>query len=127
MQSSLATPPPALAGSASAGFLARPRQASVVRCHAEPAAAAASSASGWAPPTPFTGRDPELKKPAWLRQRAAQGDKYARLRESLGDLKLNTVCVEAQCPNIGEVAESTSPKCFTRFIYQEFAMLVIFF
>ncbi|XP_047094943.1 lipoyl synthase 2, chloroplastic-like, partial [Lolium rigidum] len=103
MQSSLARPPPALAASASVGFLARPRPASVVRCHGEPsAAAAASSTSGWAPPTPFTGRDPDLKKPAWLRQRAAQGDKYARLRESLGDLKLNTVCVEAQCPNIGE-------------------------
>jgi lipoate synthase len=44
-----------------------------------------------------------VKKPAWLRQRAAQGGKYARMRESLGELKLNTVCVEAQCPNIGEV------------------------
>jgi lipoic acid synthetase len=44
-----------------------------------------------------------VKKPAWLRQRAAQGEKYARMRETLGELKLNTVCVEAQCPNIGEV------------------------
>jgi hypothetical protein len=31
------------------------------------------------------------------------GENYTRLRESLGELKLNTVCVEAQCPNIGEV------------------------
>jgi hypothetical protein len=58
---------------------------------------------GWAPPGPDTGRDPDAKKPAWLRQRAAQGEKYTELRESLGELKLNTVCVEAQCPNIGEV------------------------
>ncbi|CAL4909032.1 unnamed protein product [Urochloa decumbens] len=72
----------------------------VVRCQVEREAAAKSV--GWAPPGPYTGRDPEVKKPAWLRQRAAQGEKYARLRESLGELKLNTVCVEAQCPNIGE-------------------------
>ncbi|CAD6271617.1 unnamed protein product [Miscanthus lutarioriparius] len=78
----------------------RSRSTSVVRCQLEGAAEAKSV--GWAPPGPYTGRDPEVKKPAWLRQRAAQGEKYARLRESLGELKLNTVCVEAQCPNIGE-------------------------
>ncbi|KAM3411683.1 hypothetical protein ACQJBY_003386 [Aegilops geniculata] len=107
MQSSLARPPPPptpplARGSAGARFLARPRPAPAVRCHGEPASSSSSAASGWAPPTPFTGRDPDARKPAWLRQRAAQGDKYARLRESLGELKLNTVCVEAQCPNIGE-------------------------
>ncbi|CAD6335513.1 unnamed protein product [Miscanthus lutarioriparius] len=48
--------------------------------------------------------DPEVQKPAWLWRLAAQGEKCARarLRESLGELKLNTVYVEAQCPNIGE-------------------------
>ncbi|KAJ6795108.1 lipoyl synthase 1, chloroplastic [Iris pallida] len=51
---------------------------------------------------PHTGRDPNAKKPEWLRQRAPQGEKFARLQESLKSLKLNTVCVEAQCPNIGE-------------------------
>lgn len=50
-----------------------------------------------------TGRDPTVRKPEWLRQRAPHGEKYARLQESLAELKLNTVCVEAQCPNIGEV------------------------
>lgn len=50
-----------------------------------------------------TGRDPNVKKPEWLRQRAPQGEKFTRLQESLSKLKLNTVCVEAQCPNIGEV------------------------
>ncbi|XP_072956930.1 lipoyl synthase 1, chloroplastic [Typha angustifolia] len=51
---------------------------------------------------PHTGRDPNVKKPEWLRQRAPQGEKFDRLKESLSDLKLNTVCMEAQCPNIGE-------------------------
>lgn len=49
-----------------------------------------------------TGRDPSMKKPEWLRQRAPQGEKFSRLQDSLSKLKLNTVCVEAQCPNIGE-------------------------
>ena len=49
------------------------------------------------------GRDPNVKKPPWLRQRAPQGEKFLRLHDSLSELKLNTVCVEAQCPNIGEV------------------------
>ncbi|KAI0527154.1 hypothetical protein KFK09_002752 [Dendrobium nobile] len=49
-----------------------------------------------------TGRDPSVKKPEWLRQRAPQGEKFSKLQESLSKLKLNTVCVEAQCPNIGE-------------------------
>ena len=52
---------------------------------------------------PHTGRDPTVKKPSWLRQRAPQGEKLAKLKESITTLKLNTVCEEAQCPNIGEV------------------------
>jgi hypothetical protein len=55
---------------------------------------------------PYTGRDPSVKKPAWLRQRAPQGEKLEKLKESIGSLKLNTVCEEAQCPNIGEVVPS---------------------
>lgn len=67
-----------------------------------------SSSSAAAGPYPggmglHTGRDPTVRKPEWLRQRAPHGEKYARLQESLAELKLNTVCVEAQCPNIGEV------------------------
>ncbi|CAL9187686.1 unnamed protein product [Musa hybrid cultivar] len=66
-----------------------------------------SSSSAAAGPYPggmglHTGRDPAVRKPEWLRQRAPHGEKYARLQESLAELKLNTVCVEAQCPNIGE-------------------------
>jgi lipoyl synthase len=104
MQSSLARPlrPPVLAGCGGRRGLV-----AVARCRAEaapPVGTASRAAAG-----PYTGRDPEVKKPAWLRQRAAQGEKYARLRESIGELKLNTVCVEAQCPNIGEVRTRMMP------------------
>ncbi|XP_017222558.1 lipoyl synthase, chloroplastic [Daucus carota subsp. sativus] len=51
---------------------------------------------------PFTGRDLSVKKPEWLRQKAPQGFKYEEVKETLSRLKLNTVCQEAQCPNIGE-------------------------
>lgn len=52
-----------------------------------------------------TGRDPDVKKPEWLRQKAPQGQRFQEVKESLSSLKLNTVCEEAQCPNIGEVSE----------------------
>lgn len=45
---------------------------------------------------------PNQTKPAWLRQRAPQGDKYNGLFGQMRGLKLATVCEEAQCPNIGE-------------------------
>ena len=45
---------------------------------------------------------PGSNKPPWLRQRAPQGDRYEYLHKGLRDLKLATVCEEAQCPNIGE-------------------------
>ena len=53
-----------------------------------------------------TGRDPNVKKPEWLRQRAPQGERFEEVKESLSRLNLNTVCQEAQCPNIGEVLYS---------------------
>ncbi|KAK1309161.1 hypothetical protein QJS10_CPA09g01119 [Acorus calamus] len=51
---------------------------------------------------PHTGRDSSVKKPEWLRQRAPQGERYQKVKESLSRLNLHTVCEEAQCPNIGE-------------------------
>ncbi|XP_050113846.1 lipoyl synthase 1, chloroplastic-like [Malus sylvestris] len=51
---------------------------------------------------PYTGRDPNVKKAEWLRQKAPQGNKYEEVKESLSRLNLKTVCEEAQCPNIGE-------------------------
>jgi lipoyl synthase len=47
---------------------------------------------------------PRGKKPEWFRVTAPGGShtKYNQLKKSLQDLNLNTVCEEAQCPNIGE-------------------------
>eukprot|EP00892_Ulva_mutabilis_P003736 jgi/Ulvmu1/1734/UM117_0011.1 len=42
------------------------------------------------------------RKAPWLRQRAAQGERYKELKSELSGLRLATVCEEAQCPNIGE-------------------------
>ena len=55
---------------------------------------------------PHTGRDPHLKKPKWLRQKALQGNKFEEVKDSLSRLNLHTVCEEALCPNIGEVCIS---------------------
>jgi lipoic acid synthetase len=41
-------------------------------------------------------------KPDWLRVRAPTSDEVARTRRLMRELKLNTVCEEAACPNIGE-------------------------
>eukprot|EP00227_Mantoniella_beaufortii_P019226 CAMPEP_0197577420 /NCGR_PEP_ID=MMETSP1326-20131121/2055_1 /TAXON_ID=1155430 /ORGANISM="Genus nov. species nov., Strain RCC2288" /LENGTH=500 /DNA_ID=CAMNT_0043140489 /DNA_START=80 /DNA_END=1582 /DNA_ORIENTATION=- len=48
------------------------------------------------------GLPPGLTKPPWLRQRAPGGERYNFLNDSLAGLKLNTVCEEAMCPNVGE-------------------------
>ncbi|KIY95558.1 hypothetical protein MNEG_12405, partial [Monoraphidium neglectum] len=45
---------------------------------------------------------PSSSKPPWLRQRAPQGERYTELFSQMRELKLATVCEEAQCPNIGE-------------------------
>jgi len=41
-------------------------------------------------------------KPAWLKVRAPGSPGYTRLKGLMRDLRLNTVCEEARCPNIGE-------------------------
>jgi lipoyl synthase len=45
---------------------------------------------------------PRLPKPEWLKVRAPGSASYLRLKSLMRDLKLHTVCEEAQCPNIGE-------------------------
>jgi lipoic acid synthetase len=50
-------------------------------------------------PTKDTPRQP---KPDWLKVRAPGSPSYLRLKGLMRDLKLHTVCEEAQCPNIGE-------------------------
>ena len=42
------------------------------------------------------------KKPDWLRVRAPTSAAFAETRQLMRRLKLNTVCEEAACPNIGE-------------------------
>jgi len=46
--------------------------------------------------------NPIQRKPDWIRVKAPIGREYAETRELMRRLKLNTVCEEAACPNIGE-------------------------
>ncbi|XP_077461637.1 lipoyl synthase, mitochondrial [Stigmatopora argus] len=43
-----------------------------------------------------------LRLPPWLKTEIPIGKNYNRLKNSLRDLNLHTVCEEARCPNIGE-------------------------
>ncbi len=43
-----------------------------------------------------------MPKPDWLRVKAPQQQRIGDVADLLVDLKLNTVCQEASCPNIGE-------------------------
>jgi len=44
-----------------------------------------------------------LKKPAWIRVRAAsEGSRFSDIKRILREANLHTVCEEASCPNIGE-------------------------
>ena len=47
-----------------------------------------------------TERRPRL--PEWIRARFPGGERYHQLKSIMRDLKLNTVCEDAHCPNIGE-------------------------
>ena len=54
------------------------------------------------PNRPSTFVRPREPKPEWLKVRAPGSENYLRLRGIMRDLKLNTVCEDAHCPNIGE-------------------------
>jgi lipoic acid synthetase len=45
---------------------------------------------------------PRQPKPEWLKVRAPGSENYLRLKGLMRDLRLHTVCEEANCPNIGE-------------------------
>ena len=45
---------------------------------------------------------PRTPKPDWLKVRAPGSENYLRLKGIMRELKLNTVCEDAHCPNIGE-------------------------
>ena len=51
------------------------------------------------PAQPVGAREP---KPSWLKVRAPGSENYLRLKTVMRDLRLNTVCEDAHCPNIGE-------------------------
>jgi lipoyl synthase len=53
----------------------------------------------------LTPAEPAPRKPAWLKVKAPGGPNYADVRRLMRDLRLNTVCEEARCPNIGECWE----------------------
>lgn len=44
----------------------------------------------------------KLKKPDWIRVKAASHPRFYEIKEILRTQKLHTVCEEASCPNIGE-------------------------
>ncbi|MFO1415504.1 MAG: lipoyl synthase [Burkholderiales bacterium] len=45
---------------------------------------------------------PTLKKPEWIRVRAASSPRFTEIKRILREHELHTVCEEASCPNIGE-------------------------
>lgn len=51
---------------------------------------------------PLTFIKPREPKPDWLKVRAPGSENYLRLKGIMRELKLNTVCEDAHCPNIGE-------------------------
>jgi lipoic acid synthetase len=44
----------------------------------------------------------KLTRPDWIRVKAPNSEEYLTTHQTIKDLKLNTVCQEAACPNIGE-------------------------
>jgi lipoyl synthase len=45
---------------------------------------------------------PRNQRPEWLKVKIPAGESYARLKNLIDHHKLNTVCEEARCPNMGE-------------------------
>src|SRR5262245_60220050 len=58
--------------------------------------------SGPPVPQPHPQPEPRDRKPDWLKVRAPGGENYTRLKQTLRELDLYTVCEEARCPNVGE-------------------------
>jgi lipoic acid synthetase len=47
-------------------------------------------------------RAPREPKPSWLKARVPSGERFERLRDTVHEHRLATVCEESICPNIGE-------------------------
>ncbi|EFN85489.1 lipoyl synthase, mitochondrial [Harpegnathos saltator] len=48
------------------------------------------------------GESTRLRLPPWLKTEIPMGKSYSKIKAQLRHLRLNTVCEEARCPNIGE-------------------------
>jgi len=46
--------------------------------------------------------EPRRRKPAWIRAKLPGGAVHAQLKQLVTEHRLNTVCEEARCPNLGE-------------------------
>jgi lipoic acid synthetase len=57
---------------------------------------------GPAPEGNPAGASATARRPDWLRVRVPSGENYARLKGLIDTHRLNTVCEEARCPNMGE-------------------------
>ena len=53
-------------------------------------------------PVPPEDRPARQRKPDWIRVRAPVSEGYHETRRLMRELNLNTVCEQADCPNIGE-------------------------
>ena len=62
----------------------------------------ARSVDDWNQPLSRSSSAERLRIPYWLKTEVPRGQNYKKMRDSLSDLKLATVCQEARCPNIGE-------------------------
>ncbi len=54
------------------------------------------------PVTPVAREGAGARRPPWMRIKVQNTETYNDVKKLLGDLKLNTVCEEARCPNIWE-------------------------
>ena len=44
----------------------------------------------------------QSRLPSWLKRPIGAGERFARTQEALGNLELETICVNANCPNLGQ-------------------------
>ena len=61
-----------------------------------------STDSEWKSPLSRSTSAERLRIPYWLKTQIPNGNNYKKIKESLKNLNLATVCQEAKCPNIGE-------------------------
>ncbi|MGP8214593.1 MAG: lipoyl synthase [Bacteroidia bacterium] len=52
--------------------------------------------------TPLYIEDAPLRKPAWLKVKLPAGENYLKVRTSVDNNKLHTICQSGNCPNMGE-------------------------